>query len=307
MDENRQSQEAPAMNVNDNERMVSVVLGSVVALWALRRSLRFLFMAAVGGYLVYRGYTGSCAVYRRFNYDSRDRPEKEPEQDRLTLLDQPAEKGIQVERSVTVNRPLAEVYEYWRDLENLSTFMHHVDSIRELDDKRSHWIARTPVGGVKVEWDAEITEDVPNEKIAWSSLAGSTVNSAGTVKFRPAPGDQGTEVHVTMAYRPPLGAAGAAFARIFNKVTAQQIKEDMRRFKEVMETGETATAAGQPSGRGADDGTSGLHPSTPPPAVNDRRHRYDVVEKASSDSFPASDPPSYASGRKEDADDDRPA
>lgn len=139
--------------------------------------------------------------------------------------------------TITINRPVEEVYRFWRDFQNLPRFMSHLESVQVMDDKRSHWVAKAPAGAT-VEWDAEIIDDRPNEIIAWRSLEGADVDNSGFVRFLRAPGERGTEVRVEIEYNPPGGALGAGIAKIFGEAPEQQIKGDLNRFKQVMETGE---------------------------------------------------------------------
>lgn len=155
---------------------------------------------------------------------------------------------IHVEKCITVNRPAEECYRFWRDFENFPRFMKHLESVKVGDNKRSHWVATGPVG-IRVEWDAEITADQEGELLAWSSVDGADVESAGTVRFEPAPAGRGTIVWIDMYYRPPAGRAGAMVARLFGEEPSQQIDEDVRRFKWLIETGEIPTSVGQASGR----------------------------------------------------------
>jgi uncharacterized membrane protein len=150
--------------------------------------------------------------------------------------------------SLTINRRPEELHSFWRDFENLPLFMRHLESVRVVDDRRSHWVATAPAGGT-VEWDAEITEDVPGERIAWRSLPGSDVEHEGVISFVPAPAGCGTYVQVTMRVAPPGGKIGTLFARIFGEAPDQQVSEDLRRFKRLIETGEIPTTEGQSSGR----------------------------------------------------------
>ncbi|MEH0973130.1 SRPBCC family protein [Micromonospora sp. CPCC 205546] len=154
---------------------------------------------------------------------------------------------IDMEVAVTVNRSPAEAYRFWRDLENLPRFMSHLESVRADDLRRSHWIARGPAGR-PVEWDAEIVDDRPNRSIAWRSLPGTRVPNAGRVLFVPAPGDRGTEVRVRLRYAPPAGALGRAVAKLFGEEPEQQVRDDLRRFKQVVETGEVVRSEGSPDG-----------------------------------------------------------
>jgi uncharacterized membrane protein len=147
------------------------------------------------------------------------------------------ESAIQTTKTITVNRSPEEVYNFWRDLENLPSFMYHLESVQSTGGNRSHWVARGPAG-VRVEWDAEITEDRPGELIAWRSVEGSDVDNRGWVEFEPAPGGRGTIVRVNLQYNPPGGRIGAGIAKLLGKEPGQQVQDDLRRFKQIMETGE---------------------------------------------------------------------
>lgn len=144
-------------------------------------------------------------------------------------------------RTVTINRPRAEVYAFWRKLENLPKFMENIASITPIDDKRSHWIVTAP-GGRTVEWDSLIVDDVPNQLIAWKSAEGSDITHSGHIEFRDAQGQRGTEVTATILYDPPAGALGKIIAKLFQEEPKIQSRRDLRRFKQLMETGEIATA-----------------------------------------------------------------
>ncbi|MER7442684.1 SRPBCC family protein [Micromonospora avicenniae] len=156
-------------------------------------------------------------------------------------------RKIRIDMAVTVNRTPAEAYRYWRDVENLPRFMSHVESIRAIDLRRSHWTARGPAGR-HIEWDAEIVDDQPNRSIAWRSLPGTRVPNAGRVRFVPAPGERGTEVRVQLGYAPPAGALGRAVAKLFGEEPEQQVRDDLRRFKQVLETGDVVRSEGSPEG-----------------------------------------------------------
>ncbi|HEY8459805.1 MAG TPA: SRPBCC family protein [Blastocatellia bacterium] len=156
--------------------------------------------------------------------------------------------AISVAQAVTINRSPEELYRFWRDFQNLPRFMKHLESVREMGNGRSRWVAKGPAGGT-VKWDAEITEDRPNELIAWRSLDGADVDNVGTVRFERAPGGRGSIVKVKMRYSPPAGALGAAVARLFGENPEWQVKDDLRRFKQLIETGEIITTKGQPTGR----------------------------------------------------------
>jgi uncharacterized membrane protein len=146
-----------------------------------------------------------------------------------------------VGRSVTINCPRAELYAYWRDFARLPSFMDNVERVDVIDDARSHWVVKAP-GGKTVEWDAVITEERPNERIAWAATEGADVPNSGRIDFRDA-GDRGTVVTATILYDPPAGFIGKVIAKMFQREPAIQARRDLRRFKQLMETGEIATAA----------------------------------------------------------------
>jgi uncharacterized membrane protein len=150
-------------------------------------------------------------------------------------------RGFRVERTMTISRTPDELYRVWRNFEHLRELMPHLQSVTELDEKRSHWVARGPAG-VTVEWDAELVADEPGRLIAWRSIAGSDVDNAGSVRFTPASGDRGTEVKVRLSYAPPAGRLGDVVATIFGRGADRQIREDLRRFKQRMEAREVALA-----------------------------------------------------------------
>jgi len=159
----------------------------------------------------------------------------------------PHQLGIKVDRSVMVRRPPEEVYRFFRNFQNLSRCLAHVNDIRETDDKHSHWFVKGPAG-TELEWDAEIIQDQPNELISWRSVDSAQVQSAGSVRFERAAGERGTIVRVSLNYLPPAGALGAAVAKIMGEEPETQIKEDLRRMKQILEAGEIATTEGQPTG-----------------------------------------------------------
>ena len=161
----------------------------------------------------------------------------------------PRDRSIRVQESITVNRPPAELYAFWHRFENLPRFMAHLDAVQVTGEKRSHWRAKAPAG-MTVEWDAEIIADRPNELIAWRSLAGADVDNAGSVRFMPAPGGRGTEVRVEIQYISPGGVIGATIARLFGEAPDQQVRADLRRFKQVIEVGEVVRSEATAQGSG---------------------------------------------------------
>jgi uncharacterized membrane protein len=164
-------------------------------------------------------------------------------------------QGIFTKRSITVRRPQKEVFQFWRNFENLPRFMRHLESVRVIDDRRSHWKAKAPAG-MTVEWDAEITDERENQLISWRSLEGADVHNEGSVRFQPAPGGRGTEVRVDLRYEPPGGVLGSKLAMLFREEPGQQVQDDLRVFKQVLETGDVVLS----------DATvfDGPHPARPP-------------------------------------------
>jgi uncharacterized membrane protein len=144
-------------------------------------------------------------------------------------------------RTVTINRPRAELYAYWRDFTRLPTFMNNVERVDILSPTRSHWVVKAP-GGKLVEWDADLTDDRDGESIAWASAEGADVPNSGRIEFHDA-GDRGTIVTATIVYDPPAGVVGKLIAKMFQREPAIQARRDLRRFKQLMETGEVATSS----------------------------------------------------------------
>jgi uncharacterized membrane protein len=237
-------------NVGQVERLVSSVGGGALALYGVTRgSLGGIALALLGAALVQRGVSGHCNVYEAMNFSTAGDASLRNSEN----VSVPAERGTKVEKSVTINRPAEELYSFWRNFENLPRFMNHLEAVRVTGESRSHWVAKAPAG-TSVEWDAEIYNEKEGELIAWRTLEGSQVASAGSVRFESAPGGRGTIVRVSLKYDPPGGKLGSLVARLFGENPEQQIDEDLGRFKQLMETGEVATTKGQPSGRSASAG-----------------------------------------------------
>lgn len=232
------------VNVADAERWASALGGAALTAWGIKqlrdqRSPAAAMVAAAGASLIVRGATGHCPVYSAAHMSTA-------ETDTRVVLS--GSRGVNVEEAMTINRSPAELYGFWRQLEQLPRFMRHLVSVRQLDDRRSHWVAKGPAGRT-FEWDAEIINQIANELIAWRTLENASVASAGSVRFKSAGSGRGTEVHVRLQYAPPAGKAGAAIAWLFGKEPSQTIREDLRRFKQLLEAGEVPTVEGQPRGR----------------------------------------------------------
>ena len=241
--------EGARQNVNGLERLVSVAAGGALAAYAYRRKdWAGLGLGVVSGALIERGVSGQCNVYDAMGLTSAGggaRGVALPHRDSDGLTRQhggaatvDAKKAKRVIQTFTIfGRMPGELYDYWRKLENLPRVLQHLESVKELDNRRSHWKAKAPAG-TSVEWDAEIINDVPGEVIAWRSLAGASVPNAGAVTFREAPGGRGTEIKVNLEYEPPLGKLGVAVAKLFGEEPSVQVREDLRRYKQLMEAGE---------------------------------------------------------------------
>ena len=166
----------------------------------------------------------------------------------LTGAEEPSRGSLRVESSILVNSPPQDVFRFWRDFENLPRFMSYLQSVRVTGDRRSHWIAKA-AGAPAIEWDAEITEEVPGQRISWQSLRDSSVSNSGSVEFEAAPGRRGTIIRVQMDFGNRAHALGAAIAALMGRHPEQIVDKDLRRFKQVLETGEIITTEGQSAGR----------------------------------------------------------
>lgn len=156
------------------------------------------------------------------------------------IAEMAAPRHEHVKKTITVNRSPGEVYRFWRDFENLPRFMEHLESVQVIDGRRSHWKAKSLDGG-SLEWDVEIIDDRPNTLITWRALQHADVDNTGTVRFTPAPRGQGTVIRVELRYDPPGRKIGAAVAKFFGEKTGRQVVGDLRRLKQVLETGEQLT------------------------------------------------------------------
>lgn len=223
-----QRRSSKGVNITTTERALSVAVGSLLTIYGLqRRTLPGLLISGAGGLLVTRGLTGHSRAYERIGMDSIG--------------------PVEMEKSLTINRTPQEVYAFWRQIENLPKFMRHIESVTPLGADRFYWIARPAVpGGLRVEWESQITEDRPGEVLAWQSLPGSRIETHGRVLFKEAPGGRGTEVHVKMGYTPP---GGQILAHLMAPLSARMLREEIRRVKHVLEAGEAPSIEGQPSAR----------------------------------------------------------
>ncbi|MBL7697575.1 MAG: DUF2892 domain-containing protein [Chitinophagaceae bacterium] len=216
------SSEGVVQNVSNFERGLSIGIGALLIYSAIknfkRTPVRAILRSGVGAGLVLRGAAGNCPVYSALNIDGTKNT------------------SVNVRTTFVVNRPRNEVYAAWRNLSTLPRFMKHLTSVTETSNTRSHWEAKIPEGNpVSISWDAEVVKDEPGSLLSWRSLPGSTIDNAGKIEFRDALGHKGTEVRVTIIYRPPAGNIGSGVARLINPVFRKVIKKDVLNFKQYIE------------------------------------------------------------------------
>ena len=230
---------AKCQNVGRTERLVSAGAGAALAVAGLSRGgWRGLLLSALGGSLVYRGVTGRCQAYQALGINTAKH---------TAATAVPAGHGVKVEKSIIINESPDELYNFWRELEHLPCVMRHLKRVEVIDQRRSHWVAEG-VLGKDVEWDAEIYNERENEMIAWRSLPGGDVDTAGSIHFKRLDYGRGTNVTVSMKYDPPGGKTGATIASLLGDSLEDKLSEDLRNLKRYMETGEVITNEGQPRG-----------------------------------------------------------
>lgn len=215
------------INVGTSERIISALGGATLTLIGLSKikSHNGISMLISGSYLLVRGITGYCALNDALGRDTAQRQNS----------------PVEIETTISVNKPRSEVYAFWRKLENLPRFMKHLEKVEEFSDIKSKWTAKMPGGAGTVSWEAEIVEDQYNELISWRSLPGSTIDNAGHISFIESP-NQETVIKVRISYRLPGGDLGGIAAKLFNPVARKMMITDIRDFKSVMETGATASS-----------------------------------------------------------------
>jgi uncharacterized membrane protein len=217
------------VNVGDTERYGSIIGGAALVVAGLsRRSIPGLLLAAVGGLFIIRGTAGHCRLYDAMG---------------VTTTPHPHHPGQKIEKTIFIARPPDELFRFWRNLENLPEFMENIASVRLLDDRHSHWVAKAPGGNI-LEWDAEIVNEHPGEMISWQTLPGAEVQSAGTVRFTPADDGRSTSLRVVLEFRPPGGVLGAGIARFFGEDPEVQLDRDLNRLKQIIESRPVPSAAG---------------------------------------------------------------
>lgn len=221
------------VNVGRTERLISGVAGAAAIGYGLRRRRLRALLLPLGVGLVRRAVRGRCEINRALG---RNTAEGEGRSGPIASLS--AGEGRRIEQAVVISRPRDELFRFWRQLDNLPRFMDNLESVTVLEGRRSHWVAKGPAG-TRVEWDAEIHNEIEGELLAWRSLPGSEVDQAGSVHFTPAH-NGGTEVRVVMRYAAPGGKLGEAAAHLLGDDPEQQVADDLRRFKQVMEVPEAS-------------------------------------------------------------------
>ncbi len=225
--------QSPGVNIAQTERLLSVAGGGLLAWMGLREGgLLGATLAAVGGGLLYRGLSGHCAIYASMGVNHAETHGLQASVG--------AGRGFKVVEAIAVDSSAEDLFNIWRDFENLPRFMGHLLRV-DARANRSHWVAHGPAG-THVAWDAEIITEDPGRMIGWRSLEGSQVNTAGSVHFTVLPAGGGTEVTVSLKYDPPGGALGAWLAWLFGQDPEHQIRSDLRRFKQLVETGAISRA-----------------------------------------------------------------
>jgi uncharacterized membrane protein len=239
-------------NVSEAERWLSLLGGTALALYGLeRRDLQGGLLAVLGAELVRRGATGHCLLYDALNVSTAsDATAHGPHRD---LPASPAatvraSRAVKVEHSVTVHRSPEELYTFWRDPLNLPRLFEFVESVEMLSHTRAHWRVRGPAGST-IAWDAEIINEIPNELLAWKSVGDADIPNAGSLHFRTAPEGDATDFRLVLEYQPPAGHLGAWIAKVVAENPDVQVRHALRRFKEIVESGDVAMAEGRTSQR----------------------------------------------------------
>lgn len=221
------TEEQASQNVGDLERRLSGLLGAALLVSGLfRRSWGGAIIALMGAALLQRGVTGHCMVYQALNANTNELGRRKVR----------TASAVKLQKTIRIERPPAELYRFWRNFENVPQIMTQIESVEVINDRLSHWVAKSiPLGGPKMEWDAEVINEIDNELIGWRSLRGADVESAGSVRFERASDGRATDLTVTLQYAPPGGRLSTWAAKLFGEDPEQKIEEDLKRFKETME------------------------------------------------------------------------
>jgi uncharacterized membrane protein len=239
----------PRVNVGLDERFISGLVGGAAMAYGLQKGRWPGYaLAALGGLMMYRGLAGHCSMYQALGINTARQGRAQP----VDFY----ERGIHVDESVFINVSPKTLFSYWRDFTNLPRIMSHLKSVTILDQNRSHWVVQGPLN-TDIEWDASIIHEEPYELIAWRSLAGASVDNAGSVRFVRT-GDHGTTVRIEIEYIPLAGRFGAAIAKLFGQDPGRQIREDLERFKQTMEAGSSPDVGFVPVGSGVGPRSVGM-------------------------------------------------
>lgn len=240
-------------NVPRNERIVTGVAGALLGAWGIHHGgVSGLIGAAAGAVLLARSVTGHCPMYAQYGTGDEER-ELAQRQGWTT--------AATVTATVTIAKPRDVLYRHWRDLTNFGDLMSHVERVEVIDERRSHWVVNAPMGQT-IEFDSTLTEDIEGRRIAWEAEESAAVRNCGWVEFRDAPGDRGTEVRLFIAYEPPGGELGRIAARFLREEPGHQARDDLQKFKQLMETGQVSTSQNRPgsnhsNSNGNNSGNSG--------------------------------------------------
>lgn len=262
-----QRQSSSQTNVASLERAASIVAGSLLSMYGLRRPPFGLLLALVGGELIYRGVSGQCPVYKQLGISTTGESEEQ-----------------HVTKAITINRPAADLYHHWHNVESLPSMLQHIEQVEHVDPNHLHWVANGPFG-MRLAWDTTVADDVPDSELAWRSVPDAPIAHASNVSFVPAPGNRGTEVRMSLRYRLPGGALGTLAAKALATQVGMFMTDELRHFKQLIETGQIPRNQGQIPDQQADQ--------------SKRIKTTDEVLKGSQDSFPASDPPAWMAGNQE--------
>lgn len=243
--EERAEFDEPRINIGNGQRLLSGLTGISFLVSALsRRNWSGAGLAMVGGGLLHRAITGYCLAFGVLGIDmgGHHKPGHANDTNRLGRRKVHTSRATRIQEAIEIDRPPEEIYRFWRSFENLPRIMNHLDSVQVINDRLSHWVVKTSPGVPKVEWDAEIINEVENRRIGWRSLQGADVENTGSVEFRPVADGKKTQLIVTLQYEPPGGQLGSAITKWFGEDTNLQVAQDLQRFKEHMESGEFSHA-----------------------------------------------------------------
>lgn len=217
-------------NIDEGERALSAAAGSYLLFKGMGNLIKHPILGLIGtaaaGFLLYRGVTGVCPVYKKLGKDTTD------------------PQAINITEQITVNAPRAAVYNFWREFSNLPKFMTHLKSVDTISPTESHWVANTPGNIIGLSWNAEITREEEGFYIGWRSIEGSMIDNAGKVEFKDALNGTDTELSIEINYFPPAGSVGRGLASLFNGVFENMIREDVQNFKQYAEQADFRKFAG---------------------------------------------------------------